>query len=176
MSIAALIEPNTGAANDWPMSAAAPRKAKVTEEHLAESQRLRTLWAAYKAKPAALTQEKFGAEFDIGSQGAVNQFLKGDTPLSMKAAKGFAKGLGVSLAAFSPRLAAEVVEMAGIVPRPTPSLLQLDEMEAQLVLMFRRLDPDQQHTLLVKANNLYSKTHPGKSAANPYPVKELVHK
>lgn len=59
----------------------------------------------------------FGEQFEIGNQSAVGQFLRGEAALSLKAAKGFALGLGCPISAFSKRLAAEV-ESASAVNRP----------------------------------------------------------
>lgn len=70
----------------------------------AEARKLRELWD----RSTTLTQDEFGERFDIGNQSAVGQFLSGRVPLSLKAAAGFARGLGVSVADFSPRLAAEI--------------------------------------------------------------------
>lgn len=53
----------------------------------------------------SLSQAEFGARFDIGNQGAVWQYLNGRRPLNMKAAKGFASGLGVNIEEFSPSIA-----------------------------------------------------------------------
>lgn len=77
------------------------RKAKVTPAIAAEAQALTELWAS---RPHS-SQAVFGETFDIGNQSAVGQFLRGEIPLSPKAAFGFAKGLGCSIADFSPRLA-----------------------------------------------------------------------
>jgi len=79
-------------------------KAIITEEHLKEARALRHIWDA--AGPERLTQAEFGEKFDIGSQAAVGHFLRGTCAISLKAAKGFAKGLGCQIADFSPRLAA----------------------------------------------------------------------
>jgi hypothetical protein len=149
------------------------RAAKITPEHLEESKRLRALWDAKEGKPS---QAAFGHDYGIGGQAAVWRFLNGRDPLSMKAAIGFAKGLGCDISAFSPRLAAEAAAAAAV-SKPAaksktgaiPNLLELAEQEAQLLLMFRDLTPSQQHQLLVKANKLYVATHPGKSKANPFP-------
>lgn len=88
------------------------KQATVTDEHREEARRLKSLWDAAKAKRDGggpkFTQESFGAEFDIGNQGAVWQFLNGKAPLSAKAASGFARGLGCRVSDFSPRLAAIV--------------------------------------------------------------------
>lgn len=87
------------------------RRAKVTPETKKEAERLRQLWET-KSHP---TQQEFGELYEIGNQSAVGQFLRGVTPLSLKAARGFAKGLGVRLEEFSPRLAEEASRNAGMV-------------------------------------------------------------
>lgn len=68
---------------------------------LAESTALRDLFDTL----TEATQTDFGATYGIGTQGAVWQFLRNKRPLNMKAAIGFAKGLGVPIRSFSPRLA-----------------------------------------------------------------------
>lgn len=85
------------------------RKAKVTDEHREEAARLRRIWDERKPELKLRgigTQLQFGLKFGIGSQAAVGFFLNGQTPLSLKAALGFAEGLGCKVADFSPRLAA----------------------------------------------------------------------
>lgn len=79
------------------------RKAKVTPETVEESVRLRAIWDSTTKKPS---QTIFGEMYEVGSQSAVATFLKGTTPISLKAAKGFARGLGCKISDFSPRLAA----------------------------------------------------------------------
>lgn len=85
------------------------RRAKVTPETKEESARLAQLWAT-REHPS---QAEFGELYSIGNQSAVGQFLRGDVPLSLKAASGFAKGLGCRIEDFSPRLANEA---AALVP------------------------------------------------------------
>lgn len=80
------------------------KKAKVTPETKAESERLKAIWLRTSDR---LSQAEFGEKFDIGSQSAVTLFLNGRTPLSLKAARGFAKGLGCAISEFSERLAKE---------------------------------------------------------------------
>lgn len=85
------------------------KKGKVTDEHREEARRLKEIWdATYDTRKASKlhTQAAFGAEFGIGGQAVVGFFLSGHTALSLKAAKGFAKGLNCLIADFSPRLAA----------------------------------------------------------------------
>ena len=81
------------------------RQAKVTPEHIQESKLLKELWDKHAVDT---TQAAFGGEYGIGVQGAVWQFLNGKTPLSIKAAEAFAKGLKCDVADFSPRLAQEI--------------------------------------------------------------------
>lgn len=117
------------------------RKAKVTEENLEEAKRLMDLWK----QKSTMSQAEFGETFNIGNQSAVGQFLNGLTPLSLKAAAGFAKGLQCTIVDFSPRLAdqaAEVSMLSGLEMAPKNlSDLKLDEIE--LVLRYRKASEDQ---------------------------------
>jgi hypothetical protein len=93
------------------------RRSKVTEEHLQEAATLRDLWAASQEERSARgvgSQLAFGAKYNIGSQAAVGGFLNGLSPLSLKAAVGFAKGLNCKVGEFSPRLA-KVLEADAVV-------------------------------------------------------------
>ncbi len=85
------------------------RRGKITDENREESRRLKSIWdQTYPDRKlrGLHTQAAFGIEFDIGGQAAVGFFLNAQTALSLKAARGFAKGLGCQIADFSPRLAA----------------------------------------------------------------------
>lgn len=88
------------------------RRAKVTPETKEEARKLAELWAT-RSHPS---QAEFGETYGIGNQSAVGQFLRGDVPLSLKAARGFAQGLGCGIEDFSPRLAAEAAAIANMVP------------------------------------------------------------
>lgn len=84
------------------------KRGKVTDEHREDARRLKEIWdATYENRKAVKlhTQGAFGTEYGIGGQAVVGFFLSGHTALSLKAAKGFAKGLGCSIRDFSPRLA-----------------------------------------------------------------------
>jgi transcriptional regulator with XRE-family HTH domain len=166
-----LVEFVTSAANAQWMAKAEARPAKVTPEHKEEARLLKELWT----KRATLTQEEFGGRYDIGGQSAVWRFLNAKDPLSLKAAKGFAKGLNCQVSDFSPRLAREIAEYAKVSVPEELDLSRLDREEFQLVQLYRGLDPDQKHELLVAANNLYVQAHPEKGAANPFPDVEPVH-
>ena len=80
-----------------------------------EAALLRAIW---DATPSKLSQAEFGETFNVGGQSAVNNFLKGSSPLSLKAAMGFSRGLGVPIDDFSPRLAAQAKDIAATVDRP----------------------------------------------------------
>lgn len=75
-----------------------------------DARRLRGLWEA-RSSPK-LSQAEFGAQFNIGSQGMVWQYLNGRRALNPKAAAGFAVGLKCQVSDFSPRLAREIGKMA----------------------------------------------------------------
>lgn len=66
-----------------------------------------------RRRASGLSQEKFGLDYEVGSQGMVWQYLNGHRPLNLSVALKFARGLGVSIESFSPRLAAEL-RAAGI--------------------------------------------------------------
>ena len=67
-----------------------------------ESELLKEIWD--RRATGRLPQAEFGETFGIGGQSAVANFLNGRSPLSLKAALGFARGLGTSIKDFSPRL------------------------------------------------------------------------
>lgn len=80
--------------------------------------RLRAIWDQTPNRPS---QAEFGELYDIGSQSAVGNFLSGRSALSLRAAAGFARGLNVPIASFSPKLAAEAGEIAaGLQPAGSP--------------------------------------------------------
>lgn len=114
-AIGALVAGQTSSTNHSVVTSKPRGKdAVLTEEHLRESARLKKL---YLNAHHGLSQAAFGAKYDIGNQGAVWQCLNGQgMPISLKAARGFARGLGVDLVDFSPRLAAEAAKNAEFAP------------------------------------------------------------
>lgn len=92
------------------------RQSKVTAETQEESRKLKALWE----QRATLRQAEFGERYEIGNQSAVTQFLNGKVPLSLKAARGFAQGLGVDIASFSARLADEAAKNAAFAVVDSP--------------------------------------------------------
>jgi hypothetical protein len=99
------------------MSGVRSKQGKVSEENRREAAALKSLWEASAEERKARgvsSQAAFGAEYDIGNQGAVWQYLNGKTALSLKAAMGFARGLRCRVADFSPRLAEEARTIAAV--------------------------------------------------------------
>ena len=120
------------------------RRAKVTPETREESARLKKLWDE-RSHPG---QAEFGELYEIGNQSAVGQFLRGQTPLSLKAARGFAQGLGCKIEDFSPRLAAKAATIAHMVPGES-----LRPEVAQVAAAINRLPKAQQDWVLMAVHN-----------------------
>jgi len=59
-------------------------------------------------KPPDMSQERFGAEYGLGSQGMVWQYLNGYTPLNIEAAAKFAHGLRCTIRDISPEMDREM--------------------------------------------------------------------
>jgi hypothetical protein len=79
------------------------------------------------AKTKKISQLKFGADYDIGSQGMVWQYLTGRRPLNIKAAVNFARGLNelglkVSVEDFSPTLAADIKAASAQTAKAAPAV------------------------------------------------------
>lgn len=82
------------------------KKPVILPVHEEEARRLRGIFQA----KSTLSQLAFGAEYGVGSQGMVWQYLNAHAPLNVSAAMKFARGLGCDIAEFSPRLADELSE------------------------------------------------------------------
>lgn len=74
-----------------------------------DARRLDRLWK--ERKPEHLTQEKFAADWGLGTQSNVNLYLKGRSKLNLHAVGLFAKVLGVKIDDISPTLADQVREL-----------------------------------------------------------------
>ena len=84
-------------------------KQKLSEWQVEDARRLDRLWN--ERKPEGMTQEKFGVEYDMGTQGNVNLYLKGKVALNLRAVGQFAKVLKVRIDDISPTLADQVREL-----------------------------------------------------------------
>jgi transcriptional regulator with XRE-family HTH domain len=60
--------------------------------------------------PEDMTQEQFGKQFGIGTQGMVSQYLNGTRPLNVEAAAKFARGLRCTIFDISPEMAETLKE------------------------------------------------------------------
>ena len=72
----------------------------------------RRLKALFDAREPKISQAEFGAQYDIGSQGMVWQYVAARRPLNIKAVTAFARGLGVTVEEISPTIASEITSAA----------------------------------------------------------------
>lgn len=93
---------------------------------LEDAKRLNDLYESRKDS-LKMSQAEFGARYDIGSQGMVWQYLRGHAPLNIKAAKDFAKGLGVQVEDFSPTIARQIAQAAKAVRPQQWPFEEIDE-------------------------------------------------
>lgn len=84
-------------------------KQKLSDWQIDDAKRLERLWDEHK--PEGMTQERFGVEYGMGTQGNVNLYLKGKVALNLRAAGQFAKVLNVKIDEISPTLADQVREL-----------------------------------------------------------------
>lgn len=155
------------------------RRAKVTDEHRAEARQLKQLFEEFqkrqKERGARVTQGGFGSDYGIGDQALVWQYLNARIPLNLRAAMGFAKGLGVPVERFSRRLSQEQAALsapASSTPRAPrtalQSVLELNPDEQILLGLYRELKGAQQELVMQLAQDLHVKLHPHSSPANPF--------
>ncbi|MGA4113023.1 S24 family peptidase [Ralstonia nicotianae] len=98
------------------------------------------LKALYNERKGKLSQEEFGSRYEIGSQGMVWQYLNARRPLNIKAAAAFARGLGVDVASFSPKLAAEMKALTSPLVLSTLNSPEAKARREQEELEAERLD------------------------------------
>lgn len=84
------------------------KRSKITEEHRREAARLKALWDDGRPRK---TQAEFGDAYGLGNQANVGHYLAARSPLNAKAAAAFAAELKCPISEFSPRLAAEIVQL-----------------------------------------------------------------
>lgn len=141
------------------------KRGVVTDLNREESKKLRALWDARTNK---MTQSEFGQTYGIGSQAAVGHFLNGHAAISMKAAKGFALGLGCEITDFSPRLAEEAAALGEVSGSGSSvDVMSLTRDEMHLLMLYRKLPPlDQQELIQHAADTLKHNTISAPPAAN----------
>jgi len=151
------------------------KKEKVLEEwQIADARNLRQLFDARLetvAEGKLISQMEFGAKYGIGSQGMVWQYLNAHRPLNIKAAAAFARGLGVSVAEFSPTLAQQIEDAAdvaqdvpniGLVAQDSEQHLQwVTEEEMRLLDKFRACGRFERAQAMVYVDSLPKAILPG---------------
>lgn len=110
-----------------------PTRKPIDSEAAEDAARLKAL---FKTR-TKLSQLEFGQLYEIGTQGAVWQYLNGVTPLNLSAAIKFSRGLGCSVSDFSPRLAAELAA-SGEVDPVRKVINALGDDDRQMVVDFLR--------------------------------------
>lgn len=127
------------------------------------------------ARLRRISQERFGLDFEIGSQGMVWQYLNGHRPLNLSVALRFARGLAVPLSAFSPRLAAEL-EAAGI-SLADPAIAIIRATQVPVVGAIRSNDPQGLYSTIEPIEARGFVTYPTlRSSARAYRVIGDVHR
>ena len=134
-SIAMLVADENSNATLGPM---AKVSIKLDDWQVDEAARLRALFDAREPK---ISQMKFGAEFEIGTQGMVWQYLNATRPLNIDAAVKFALGLGVTIDEFSERIAAQIEQAYGLTAAGK-------RRPASLPVEFGRLSEQQQKAIM----------------------------
>ena len=77
------------------------------------------------SEKSPLSQREFARKYNLGTPGNLWQYLNGRRPLNAQIASTIAKGIGVSVSDFSPRLAKEINNLKAaeeVVPAPVPNL------------------------------------------------------
>lgn len=145
-----------------------PRKAKIEPIHVEESAALKRLFETHQK----MSQAAFGAEFGLGTQGNVWQYLNAKSPLNAAAAVKFAKGLGVEVREFSPRLAQEIENLSeGVTSEAGPEVAAWP---------FRRINEakvralDRQQQLLFEAAIISAAFDAGLDVLEPREPKQVV--
>ena len=109
----------------------------ITDEHREEASRLRSLWESHRPmsemRPGRkMSQDEFGELYKIGNQSAMSHFLNATLQLNLDVALKFAKGLNISVADFSPRLAKEMAKIADAVPNEEDEFLPVNMLNVEL--------------------------------------------
>jgi transcriptional regulator with XRE-family HTH domain len=125
------------------------KRKPLSSAQLEDAARLKKLFK----ERAKLSQEKFAETFEIGTQGALWQYLAGRIPLNLLVLLKFSKGLEVEPVEISPALAGS---LAIIRPgaRPAPEAFTLypieGDVQSRILRAFSVLNPDQRDEFLAE--------------------------
>lgn len=98
------------------------------------------------------------------TKGRISQFFDKDQPFGERAARTLAERLGLDADFFE--------RDTGSTPRPQMAYRDLNGFEAQLVELFRKLTPEQQHEQLIEFNDRVNRlAHPDSPASPADPFK-----
>jgi SOS-response transcriptional repressor LexA len=92
-------------------------KRKLTDEEIADAERLAMVWDSYKKNNPGTTQHWLAYVTGLGTQGSINQYLRGTIPLNHKALLAICDVIGVDPATISPTLSRTIPR---IVQEPMP--------------------------------------------------------
>jgi hypothetical protein len=79
-------------------------KRPLTEEELAEANRLRAAWLRYRDAHKGATQAWLGSVTELGSQGLIGQYMRGIIPLNLRALLAMCSVIDAAPEEISPRL------------------------------------------------------------------------
>ncbi|MDN7814876.1 hypothetical protein [Burkholderia vietnamiensis] len=83
-------------------------KRPLTEEEIAERDRLVAAWKRYKESHPGASQIWLSRATGLGTQGLISQYLRGIIPLNVRALLAICAQIGANPAEISPRLAKDV--------------------------------------------------------------------
>ncbi|HDR9036088.1 TPA: hypothetical protein QDB07_003596 [Burkholderia vietnamiensis] len=83
-------------------------KRPLTEEEIAERDRLVVAWNRYKATHPGASQIWLAEATGLGTQGLISQYLRGIIPLNVRALLAICAQIGANPADISPRLAKDI--------------------------------------------------------------------
>lgn len=106
------------------------------------------LKALFDAREPKISQAKFGEDFEIGTQGMVWQYMSATRPLNIDAAAKFARGLGITIEQFSPRIASQIADAYALSGRAGSQVASVASVSAEtakemrLLTVYRLSDAD----------------------------------
>lgn len=107
------------------------KKRKMQEWQVEDALRLKAIWESLKPT----TQEKFAADYELGSQGALWQYINGVIPLNLEATIKFAQGLNIKVRDISPTYAEFLSRLPRAEEPPLPPKTIAEKVAADWALL-----------------------------------------
>ena len=79
-------------------------KRALTDDEIADSKRLKSLWEEFKQKDAKRTQTWLASETGLGKQSLMGQYINGNIQLNERAVLAFSRVMGIHPSEISPRM------------------------------------------------------------------------